>query len=176
MASPRTDTCSFCGLPTGASGMTLTLWDGRHYCRACVNTHSPVLWDYALAHGSLREEPSPRLRLLHSVRKAIPPGAVVLLMAIITVLHVSRPPGTTSASGQSLALLFPWGVLLGAVLWALYRVIASWGDLPPAVTLHEGVLTCEEGRRSWVLHLSECSWRRPEPSGVFRMALHCLRI
>ena len=48
--------CRICSR-SEAPGPAVRLWDGRWYCRECVEAVSPALYRYALAHDRLEESP-----------------------------------------------------------------------------------------------------------------------
>ena len=116
---PADDACPRCHERLAAQA-AVRLWDGRDYCRACVDRACEGLADYAAAHPRLEE------RQPFSLRSGLRNAASALLGAAAFVGFLGGLAGFDAGGGARIAVGAAIGALLGAALLGISALIATW--------------------------------------------------
>ena len=144
--------CARCSCDSG-DGQLIHLWDGKHYCRACISKASPKL--------ALAAERFPAL----SERIAVNPGHAVRDELLLWCLMGSVFVGFLCFCAWEGGIAIWDGLLVGALVIFLGVPLRALGAYRKAqrvsgrVDLENGCLTIWNpayGRASWALH--DCRW------------------
>lgn len=145
------------------------LWDGKDYCRDCVEAACPGMADYARAHAFLEETmPYDAERTERSMRKTKRSFAVLVLVLLTFLTFLAIAAWLTPAvHGVVLAvfvLTLPVAGMAACIgfWWKLFHVMGKRGWLSPIVRVHEGRLVYPAGRSKLVIPmrkaLAKCRW------------------
>ncbi|NQT16980.1 MAG: hypothetical protein HQ582_29755 [Planctomycetes bacterium] len=157
--------CSACNKSI-APGTSVRLWDGRDYCRTCLDSSCPGLAQYAVQHESLQEEmpeqvvrDDVKILLVGSVRVFLAVSAFVFLLVVL------------AARGSAFLESFYQGIkvfLLGeAVILSIFSpIIAIFGyvawrsarRLLPHTRAAAGRLRLRFGDCEKEVALNDCRW------------------
>jgi len=137
---------------------SVRLWDGRDYCRRCVEEACPKLVDYALAHDVLEETMvyDGKAALRRSLRMYALIAAVFLALTALPWLIAGDLCMVVTAFVLVLLIATAAGAIqIPAFLWMAKRAV-------PKVTVQDGkVMTSRPNQRrmsSWTFPLSKCRW------------------
>lgn len=136
---------------------TVRLWDGRDYCRSCVEAACPGLSDYAASHETLEEteEWTPAANIWWNFKISV----VVLLLGgiFVTALVVSEPEIGITISGALIFFSIVW--LLGEFLFIVGELWLGKG-LRETIRVHGGqvTITAPHRRKPLEYSLARCRW------------------
>lgn len=134
------------------------LWDGRKYCRTCVQTAEPDLWDAVRTSDHFRE----RMPLNAAFRFAfgqflLPVGICISPLALVALSELAAEGKVSNDTLRGLAACSFIGALLGAC-YAVSLLVAFALLARSAVAVYDAVLIgCDGGLA--VCRLDECRWR-----------------
>lgn len=157
--------CSKCSQPLTPE-TTVHLWDGKDYCRGCVEAACPGMAEYARTHVFLEETmPYDGRRTELSMRKTKRTFAVVVLVVLIVLAIASWL--TAPMNGVVFAvfvLALPVAGMAACIgfSWKLFYVMGKRGWSSPIVRVQEGRVVYRVGRGKLVIPmrkaLAKCRW------------------
>jgi hypothetical protein len=169
MTGKATDCCARCGA-TLMPETAVHLWDGRDYCRPCVEAACPGMADYAEQHEELAEEAPFVSRLWMWLMDR---GALVLMglaafgvfvfVAGLMTRMLGSPDAWSALAVLVVGLSTP-GLALGSLTFLALAQSGRWD-----ICVRDGRITLRHkiGFRRQV-HLSRCRWSfaQDHPSGT----------
>lgn len=146
---------------------SVTLWDGHQYCRPCVETASPRLYELA-ANGKAfeetltRDEVSVALFVRSFARSYLAYLGVLLFLplGLLTLIHQEALVGLLAAM-----FFFGGGGILNMTIWASVNISAVRDSLPRTISVQGGTLKVKTPLKEENFRLTTCSWY-PSHGGI----------
>ena len=148
-------TCGKCGRPLKSS-QAIRLWDGKDYCRPCVDDACPKLAEYARSHETL-EDTIPYDARGVLIGCVIIYGLVVGIFALFAASIGAVPVGDAIAGALCLTSLAAL-IQVPLIFWTAKR-------RRPTVRVQDGVIAVSRSRfplkswRDYPFPLYDCSWK-----------------
>ena len=150
--------CPYCSHPV--SGEPVTLWDGRTYCRQCIEEVSPALYDFAAGGGELYDildRDDVRWGHFMSLLGKWYLGLVMLLFGLPFSLAILAGKGDIWALVFVLVFFGGGGMILLS-LQALIGVRVHRSRLPRRITLQNGQLVISAPKGEKNVTITDCRW------------------
>lgn len=150
--------CRCCSTPL--AGNALTLWDGRTYCRDCVQAASPALHAAAVAGKPLCERLEPRQVSPWKYFRFVGGWLVISVLVLFGMpLGLGVVLGNVPLEILLLALgFFGCAGLIFLGLPALLNAVIHRRSLPREISIADGVLTIVTPHKTERVPLASCKW------------------
>lgn len=135
----------------------LRLFDGRWYCRACVERESPALAEYAATHNYLDDQITYDVKALGF--------AAVLYCFVAAIGMVVLLEFTPPEPGMNPHVVIPIGSIILAPIGFLLQWMVAQVQLPRTILADDGFLNVFTQMQAKQYPLRDCEWR-VERSGL----------
>ncbi|MEX0716658.1 MAG: PVC-type heme-binding CxxCH protein, partial [Planctomycetaceae bacterium] len=153
MSNPPPPTCRHCDRPL-VEPETVRLWDGRDYCRDCVEAEMPGLAEYAATHPRLVETaPREPFRELQMQLRNVLLFLIALKIIAVSGAFIDGGPPRNLLMQLDLGTMIAMFIAMAAMAPAIALILWNTGR---GAVVADGVLQC---------------WRRGRPRRSFQLEL-----
>ncbi|QDU49812.1 hypothetical protein [Gimesia panareensis] len=157
--------CPYCGECVAEEAVTL--WDGRTYCRSCVEAVSPALYEFARNGGELKEvveksDVSLKKYLRGAGYKTLIVTFMIFMIPIVVLAWTDRP---NARFDLLFGVCFFWCGFL--VSWLILKgfLMLTRSTLPRTVSVEQNQVVLSHAGDEKRIPLHECLW---ELKGTYR--------
>lgn len=154
----RRAVCPACG--ESVAEEAVTLWDGRTYCRGCVEAVSPALYEFAKNGGELKEvveksDVSLKKYLRGAGYKTLIVTFMIFMIPIVVLAWMDRP---NARFDLLFGVCFFWcGLLLGYFVLKSFLMLTR-STLPRTVSVEQNQVVLSHAGKEQRIPLNECLW------------------